>query len=109
MYKRQLWHDASSKAPTFSDTIELDLEAIVPSIAGPRRPQDRVSLSESRERYHDALASYRQEPGADDPSVRTVSGSGGTAVAERLEDGHVVIAAITSCTNTCLLYTSRCV
>ena len=95
-----LWHDASSKAPTFSDTIELDLEAIVPSIAGPRRPQDRVSLSESRERYHDALASYRQELGADDPSVRTVSGSGGTAVAERLEDGHVVIAAITSCTNT---------
>jgi aconitate hydratase len=95
-----LWHDASSKAPAFSDTIELDLEAIVPSIAGPRRPQDRVPLSESRERYHDALASYRQEPGADDPSVRTVSGSGGTAVAERLEDGHVVIAAITSCTNT---------
>ena len=95
-----LWHDASSKAPTFSDTIELDLEAIVPSIAGPRRPQDRVSLSESRERYHDALASYRQELGADDPSARTGSGSGGTAVAERLEDGHVVIAAITSCTNT---------
>ena len=95
-----LWHDASSKAPAFSDTIELDLEAIVPSIAGPRRPQDRVPLSESRERYHDALASYRQEPGADDPSARTVSGAGGTAVAERLEDGHVVIAAITSCTNT---------
>ncbi|MGD0981766.1 MAG: aconitate hydratase AcnA, partial [Solirubrobacteraceae bacterium] len=95
-----LWHDASSKTPSFSDTIELDLEAIVPSIAGPRRPQDRVPLSESRERYHDALASYRPAPGAEDPSARTVSGNGGTAVAERLEDGHVVIAAITSCTNT---------
>jgi aconitate hydratase len=95
-----LWHDASSKTPSFSDTIELDLEAIVPSIAGPRRPQDRVPLSESRERYHDALASYRPAPGAEDQSARTVSGNGGTAVAERLEDGHVVIAAITSCTNT---------
>jgi aconitate hydratase len=95
-----LWHDASSKAPTFSEAIELDLEAIVPSIAGPRRPQDRVPLSESRERYHEALASYRQEPVADDPGDAVASGNGGTAVAERLEDGHVVIAAITSCTNT---------
>ena len=95
-----LWHDASSKSPTFSEAIELDLEAIVPSIAGPRRPQDRVPLSESRQRYHEALASYRPEPGADDPPAAVALGNGGTAVAERLEDGHVVIAAITSCTNT---------
>jgi aconitate hydratase len=99
-HEQGLWHDERSKSPDFSDKIELDLEAIVPSIAGPRRPQDRVPLSESRERYHDALATYSLEPGADEPRARNVSGNGGTAVAEQLEDGHVVIAAITSCTNT---------
>jgi aconitate hydratase len=96
-----LWHDEHSQPPRFSDTVELNLEDVVPSIAGPRRPQDRVPLSASRERYREALASYRSEPVPDDASaVATAPSNGGTAVAERLEDGHVVIAAITSCTNT---------
>jgi aconitate hydratase len=96
-----LWHDEHSQPPRFSDTVELNLEDVVPSIAGPRRPQDRVPLSASRERYREALASYRSEPVPDDASaVATAPSNGGTAVAPRLEDGHVVIAAITSCTNT---------
>jgi aconitate hydratase len=86
-HEQGLWHDESSTAPRFTDIVELDLEQIVPSIAGPRRPQDRVPLSESRERFHEALATY-------EPS--TPNGSGDHALA----DGHVVIAAITSCTNT---------
>jgi len=86
-----LWHDADTPPPTFTDTIDLDLGAIVPSIAGPRRPQDRVALSESRERYRDALASYPKD------AARVVENGNGEHL---LEDGHVVIAAITSCTNT---------
>ena len=87
-----LWHDEHSEQPVFTDIVELDLGEIVPAIAGPRRPQDRVLLSEARERFHEALATYSSTPQA--------NGAGGTAVAERLEHGHVVIAAITSCTNT---------
>src|SRR3954469_25175411 len=51
-----LWHDESSEEPTFSDTIELDLGEVVPSLAGPKRPQDRVSLTESKEGFRSALA-----------------------------------------------------
>ena len=92
-----LWHDEESPQPAFSDTVELDLAEIVPSIAGPRRPQDRVPLDESRERYHEALATYAATPTAT-PAV--AGNGGGGAVGGALEDGHVVIAAITSCTNT---------
>jgi aconitate hydratase len=96
-----LWHDEDSEQPRFTNTVELDLGDVVPSIAGPRRPQDRVPLTASRELYHEALASYRPEGASDDGrAVSALAGNGGTAVAEALEDGHVVIAAITSCTNT---------
>ncbi len=96
-----LWHDEESEPPRFTDTVELNLEDVVPSIAGPRRPQDRVPLSESRARYREALISYRPEPAPDEAgAVRGASPNGGVAAAEKLEDGHVVIAAITSCTNT---------
>jgi aconitate hydratase len=96
-----LWHDEHSQTPRFTDTVELNLEDVVPSIAGPRRPQDRIPLTQSRERYREALLSYRPDPAGDDAAaVHAASRGGGTAVAEALEDGHVVIAAITSCTNT---------
>jgi aconitate hydratase len=151
-----LWHDEDSGEPTYSDQIELDLGDVVPSIAGPRRPQDRVSLTESKAAFRmaldgilpedddedDALAGSfpasdpvsthvpngpSHEPGSgtggtqpDDTSAAQSSEAGGRAgrmlVAERkhtdapvtladgteteLDHGHVVIAAITSCTNT---------
>ncbi len=137
-----LWHDPAAE-PVFSQTVELDLSTVVPSIAGPKRPQDRVALSESGPRFREALADYVQAPaehasiqgivdeGADesfpasDPLAVSLSGNGdskphdhaalagvvgrpSSPTAVTLSDGQtftidhgaVVIAAITSCTNT---------
>jgi aconitate hydratase len=87
-----------SPEPVYSDTLELDLATVVPSLAGPRRPQDRVALPRARKAFAAALPDLKK--GIKTPPAR----GGGTAVAEAvrttLEDGSVVIAAITSCTNT---------
>jgi aconitate hydratase len=87
-----LWHD-SAMEPIYSEYLELDLGSVVPSIAGPKRPQDRVLLTEARESFIEALASYTQDPAA----VARTSING-----QDVEFGHgaVTIAAITSCTNT---------
>jgi aconitate hydratase len=82
-----LWHDASAHEPTYSEYVELDLASVEPSLAGPKRPQDRVSLSGARGAFRDAL-------GRDPKEVR------GIEAADHLFDGAVVVAAITSCTNT---------
>jgi aconitate hydratase len=139
-----LWHDEDSEEPTFTDRLELDLATVVPSIAGPRRPQDRVSLTESKAAFRMALEDYiadeasedEADEGAEDEALREsfpasdpvsthfpngaghepLGDTGGTQVADRpqtttpvtladgteteLDHGHVVIAAITSCTNT---------
>jgi aconitate hydratase len=131
-----LWHDEGSEEPTFSDELELDLSTVVPSIAGPKRPQDRVSLTESKSAFRMALEGYLPEEDPEDEAVaesfpasdpvsthvadgdghEPQGGTGGAQVAERtrtsvpvtladgseteLDHGHVVIAAITSCTNT---------
>ncbi len=152
-----LWHDEDAEEPTYSETLELDLGTVVPSLAGPKRPQDRVSLTESKASFRFALEEYLpgEEPtigspggaragqgeidegvedtfpgsdptasqapsngdGARDPSAESPgAGTGGAQVAEglshavpvtladgtetELDHGSVVIAAITSCTNT---------
>ncbi len=131
-----LWHDENSEEPTFTDTLELDLGEVVPSIAGPKRPQDRVSLTESKGAFRMALEGFLPEestedeaneesfPASDPVSTHTpngvghepTGGSGGAQVTDRaetrapvtladgtetdLDHGRVVIAAITSCTNT---------
>ena len=146
-----LWHDDDSEEPTYSDTLELDLSEVVPSLAGPKRPQDRVSLTESKAAFRLALEDLLPDdvedpkegkpdqdeesadsfPSSDPPSSGdhgrprrrarpspqpSDGGTGGLQVAERVEvtapvtledgteteldHGHVVIAAITSCTNT---------
>jgi aconitate hydratase len=143
-----LWHDESSARTTYSDTLELDLGDVVPSIAGPKRPQDRVALSDAREDFRRVLGGYvpdydeRDEASAESfpssdppangndhpalndggPSYAHEGAGTGSATAERgaggkdtgsavavtladgtqteLDHGHVVIAAITSCTNT---------
>ncbi len=131
-----LWHDEETDEPTFSDVVELDLGEIVPSLAGPKRPQDRVPLSAAKAMFADAVAGYLPEqkngvdegsaesfPTSDPPSTSAPGATGSdqspslgpvTAVADRgahaaveldgerfgLDHGHVVIAAITSCTNT---------
>jgi aconitate hydratase len=139
-----LWHDERSEQPTFSAEIELDLGAVEPSLAGPKRPQDRVALSEAKSRFRQALSDYAPSDGdqadahdeavaesypASDPpangapgyqpapavgapqlppagaaTMRPRSGAATTVRSEgesfELDHGHVVIAAITSCTNT---------
>jgi aconitate hydratase len=87
-----LWHDASHE-PAYSELLDLDLATVVPSLAGPKRPQDRVVLSEAKDRFHDALPTYTSQPSR--TSTFTIDG-------EEVTIGHgaVTIAAITSCTNT---------
>ena len=87
----------------YSDTLELDLSTVEPSLAGPRRPQDRVPLTRAKASFAGALGDLQK--GLRKPSAGIApAGTGGTAVAEavatQLEHGSVVIAAITSCTNT---------
>jgi len=87
-----LWHDAEGPQPAFLETVEIDLDDIVPSIAGPRRPQDRIALGDvTRAFEQDVLPGCPELP------------AGGVQVEDTgftLDHGHVVIAAITSCTNT---------
>ena len=88
-----LWIDETSEDPEFSDILELDMSTVVPSLAGPKRPQDKVELTSAASAFETALAEVFNRP-ADAPRV-AVEG-------EKFDigDGDVVIAAITSCTNT---------
>ncbi|MEA2159807.1 MAG: aconitate hydratase [Solirubrobacteraceae bacterium] len=131
-----LWHDETSEEPTFSDKLQLDLGEVVPSIAGPKRPQDRVSLTESKAAFRMSLEGFLPDASDEDEAVEESfpasdpvsthhangvghepeGGTGGAQVTDRvqtraavtladgteteLDHGHVVIAAITSCTNT---------
>ena len=141
-----MWHDESSPEPRFSEQVELDLGEVVPSLAGPKRPQDRISLTDAQPAFRRALAGYvptsngddeavaatfpasdptasqepangegaraahAQAPGASEagsPEAYKREGEGAGAVvtlsdgtSTTLRHGHVVIAAITSCTNT---------
>jgi aconitate hydratase len=141
-----LWHDENAEEPTFSDTVELDLGDVEPSLAGPKRPQDRVPLHGAKDAFRAALADLVGQDAeeeiahghdeaiaetfpASDPPANGAPGhepdphepaaapavAAGTVIAEhsetaaevtldgetfRLDHGHVVIAAITSCTNT---------
>ncbi len=64
-----LWHDEDSEEPTFSETLELDLSEVVPSIAGPKRPQDRVSLTESKGAFRMALEGFLPEDSEEDEAI----------------------------------------
>src|SRR5437588_5738011 len=64
-----LWHDERSEEPTFTDTLELDLGDVVPSVAGPKRPQDRVSLTESKQAFRMALEGYLPGEDSEDEAV----------------------------------------
>ena len=89
-----LWHDISIE-PRFSEYVELDLADVVPSISGPKRPQDRISLSRSKSAFTEIIPTYLSEKSAKTPVE--VSVSGGHA---QISNGAVAIASITSCTNT---------
>jgi aconitate hydratase len=144
MKEQGLFHSAASPEPAYSETLRLDLSSVQPSLAGPRRPQDRVPLAEVKSSFHRELATMLAAPGrsrdaaagtagaAGDPTPRVMAmvseGGGGAAVGAAqavaatavaphpghgdgaearlggqsftLHHGSVVIAAITSCTNT---------
>ena len=92
--KQGIWHDPSA-TPRYSEHLELDLSTVVPSIAGPKRPQDRVSLSQAKSSFAQSLPTYLTEKTSKgDVSVTR----NGESIA--LKNGAVVIASITSCTNT---------
>lgn len=129
---QSLWYTASQPEPQYSDTVELDLASVEPSLAGPARPQDRVSLKQVRQSFRKALITLKEKEtaGLDPTSVNRWLGEGGNmftilpelaakhpdeelgilgkcvpvrqpdGVAYQLCHGSVVIAAITSCTNT---------
>nr|WP_315852300.1 aconitate hydratase AcnA [Paludisphaera rhizosphaerae] len=98
-YKAQgMFHDENTPEAVFSDTLSLDLSTVEPSLAGPRRPQDRVLLKESKTAFETSLkellaARPSKAKPADQAQVDSASDSD-------LKHGSVVIAAITSCTNT---------
>jgi len=107
-----LFRTDATPDPVFTDTLELDLGTVVPSLAGPKRPQDRVPLSQSKTMFREALAAQRAANGVVNGSAAaTMVAEGGPpevvgvpveyrGTSFSLQDGHVVIAAITSCTNT---------
>ncbi len=96
-----LFREANSPEPIFSDTVELDISTVQPSLAGPKRPQDRIALSEMKATFNGALSAPMRELGFELPATEkerkvAVKGSEGVEIGH----GDVVIAAITSCTNT---------
>ena len=96
-----LFRTADSPDATYSETMELDLSAVEPSLAGPRRPQDRVSLSKAKPSFASALEELKKGVKVQASGPSTSSGQGAGVLTETLlEHGSVVIAAITSCTNT---------
>ncbi|MEQ3437954.1 aconitate hydratase AcnA [Stenotrophomonas maltophilia] len=113
-----LWHEPGSPHAQYSSTLELDMGTVKPSLAGPKRPQDRVLLEDVQKNYREALVGMTANRDKRSEDVATfVNEGGGAAVGNeqlakgfadieiegrkvRLKDGAVVIAAITSCTNT---------
>ena len=91
--KQGLWRSAKTPDPVFTDTLELDMSSVEPSLAGPKRPQDRVPLSQAAQQF---VANMEKEFGRTDDGKRV------KVAGEKFDLGHgdIVIAAITSCTNT---------
>ena len=87
-----MWRDANSPDPVFTDTLELDMASVVPSLAGPKRPQDKVTLDSVDDVFNADLAKLYNKT---QPARVPVEGRD-----HDIGDGDVVIAAITSCTNT---------
>ncbi|MDI2091099.1 aconitate hydratase AcnA [Commensalibacter oyaizuii] len=90
-----MFRDGSAEEPEFTDILELDISQVVPSISGPRRPQDRISLNDAKSVFEKELVGGFNVPTADADKSYPVANAD-----YQLEHGSVVIAAITSCTNT---------
>ncbi|MDF2668970.1 MAG: aconitate hydratase [Paenibacillus sp.] len=103
-YKAQgMFRTDETPDPVFSDTIELDLSTIVPSLAGPKRPQDRVELTNMKDAFNEIIRTPVEKGGyglSDEKIAQTAPVSHPNGKTSTLSTGAVVIAAITSCTNT---------
>ncbi|MBK7317672.1 MAG: aconitate hydratase AcnA [Anaerolineales bacterium] len=97
-----LFHDATSPEPEFTDTLELDLGTVVPSLAGPKRPQDRVALTDMKDTFQKALTAPIKDRGYElsGEALTREATFGTNGGSQQMKHGAVVIAAITSCTNT---------
>jgi aconitate hydratase len=97
-----LFRSDSSPEAIYTETLELDLSTVEPSLAGPRRPQDRVSLSRAKVSFSSSLDDLKKgvKPATGAAHGSAAAGAAAVAVQTQLEHGAVVIAAITSCTNT---------
>jgi aconitate hydratase len=102
MRAQGLFREVNTPDPEFTDTLELDLDSVVPSLAGPKRPQDRVPMSDLKETFKKALSAPVKERGFElKPEALTTEATFGTnGGTMTMTHGAVVIAAITSCTNT---------
>jgi aconitate hydratase len=92
-----VWHTAAAAEAEYSETLTLDLGDVVPSLAGPKRPQDRVPLTDMASHFPAALAALKQERGIPNKGPAKAVIAGQTV---EIADGSIVVAAITSCTNT---------
>ncbi|MCO4755524.1 MAG: aconitate hydratase AcnA [Bacteriovoracaceae bacterium] len=90
-----MWRDANSPEPSFTDTLELDMTKVEPSIAGPKRPQDRIALSNAAKQFHNDMKKVFKVEEKDASKTVKVEGKD-----FELTHGDICIAAITSCTNT---------
>lgn len=103
-YKAQgMFRTSETPDPEFSDLIELDLASVVPSLAGPKRPQDRIELTEMKESFNGIIRTPVDKGGyglSDDKIAQKVAVNHPNGETSELTTGAVVIAAITSCTNT---------
>ena len=88
-----LWHEPS-ETPEYQQIVEIDLSDVVSSIAGPRRPQDRVALTEAKENFGQVIQELKSDKAQSEYQLRMAEGT------HSIADGLVAIAAITSCTNT---------
>jgi aconitate hydratase len=93
-----LFHGTSHPEATYSKVLDLDLGSVEPSVAGPKRPQDRVALHSIGKSFADSLPSLKKP--SSKPAVKQNGGSVDGGIKDKVKDGSVVIAAITSCTNT---------
>ncbi|MEO2091129.1 MAG: aconitate hydratase AcnA, partial [Gemmataceae bacterium] len=106
MKEQGLFHDANTPAADYTDTLELDLGTVVPSLAGPSRPQDRVNLTDVKKSFYESLPKLKEAAQAAKKKAMSLAMAAPVSAGPeptsdgQLNDGSVVIAAITSCTNT---------
>ncbi len=102
MRAQGLFHEAGMPEPEYTDTLELDLASVVPSLAGPKRPQDRVALTDMKATFRKALTAPIKDRGYElsGEALSREADFGSNGGSQKMKHGAVVIAAITSCTNT---------